>query len=124
GNRLRQPRALVGFVALLFLLAACAGDGGESTTTTPADSEPTTTAETGATTTAGGSEATTTQPAERVSLEVTLAGAAELTTAPLFVADALGFFEDENLDVEFLPAGGGGNAAAILLGGDAPIGSF
>jgi ABC-type nitrate/sulfonate/bicarbonate transport system substrate-binding protein len=57
-------------------------------------------------------------------LEVTLAGAAELTTAPLFVADALGFFSDEGLDVEFIPAGGGGNAAAVLLSGDAGLGSF
>lgn len=125
-NRRIRPKALTAAVALLLVIAACGGGGTTETTATddpgvtPTTAEPggpTTTAEPGATTTSA-------EPAEMVSLEVTLAGAAELTTAPLFVADALGFFEEEHLEVEFLPAGGGGNAAAILLGGDAPMGSF
>ena len=42
--------------------------------------------------------------------------------APQYVADALGYFEDEGLDVEIVLASGADNVAAAVLSGDAQIG--
>lgn len=42
--------------------------------------------------------------------------------APQYVADALGFFKEEGLDVEIVLASGADNVAAAVLSGDAEIG--
>ena len=42
--------------------------------------------------------------------------------APQYVADGLGFFEEEGLDVEFVLANGADNVMAAVLSGDAEIG--
>ena len=42
--------------------------------------------------------------------------------APLYVADAKGFFKDEGLDVKIIPTGGDDKTFATLLSGDAQFG--
>ena len=41
---------------------------------------------------------------------------------PLYVADALGYFEDEGLDVEIILTSGANNVAAAVMSGDVEIG--
>ena len=41
---------------------------------------------------------------------------------PLYVADALGYFEDEGLDVDIILTSGANNVAAALMSGDVEIG--
>ncbi len=42
--------------------------------------------------------------------------------APQYLADALGYFEDEGLDVEFILTSGANNVTAAVLSGDVQIG--
>ena len=42
--------------------------------------------------------------------------------APQYLADALGYFEDEGLDVEFILTSGANNVTAAVLSGDVEIG--
>ena len=42
--------------------------------------------------------------------------------APLYVADALGYFEEEGLKIELTNGGGADNVMAAVLSGDADIG--
>ncbi|HEX2152971.1 MAG TPA: ABC transporter substrate-binding protein [Acidimicrobiia bacterium] len=102
--------ALVVSVALLLLVAvACGGDGGEAPATTADDASATTVGGAEETTVATDEPADTTAPAD-TSEEPT----GELTqvtfapTAPLpiywpyyYIADPLGFYEDEGIDIEF-----------------------
>jgi len=41
---------------------------------------------------------------------------------PLYVADALGYFEEEGLDVDIILTSGANNVAAALMSGDVEIG--
>ena len=42
--------------------------------------------------------------------------------APLYLADALGYFEEENLEIELTNGGGADNVMAAVLSGDSDIG--
>ncbi len=42
--------------------------------------------------------------------------------APQYLADALGYFEDEGIDVEFILTSGANNVTAAVLSGDVEIG--
>jgi NitT/TauT family transport system substrate-binding protein len=48
----------------------------------------------------------------------------ELSYAPVFLAIEAGFFRQEGLDPQIIAAGGGSNAAAILLANEAELGMF
>ena len=42
--------------------------------------------------------------------------------APMYLADALGYFEEENIEIELTNGGGADNVMASVLSGDSDIG--
>jgi len=101
---MKLPRTVFALSAVVVLLAsACGGSGSGS----PAASA---SAATGAT------QAAATKPA-RVTVKVSVGSAASIIYLPWDLAKALGYFEDENLDVQLNYAAAGTEAATALLSG-------
>ncbi len=118
GTRRRSIALWLTLVVLLALAATGCGDddsGDPAPTTaapattvadTTAPDEPATT-EPPATTTTEPPEPTTTEPQELVAVQLALGWVPQWNFAGYLVADALGFYEEEGLDVEILPGGPG-----------------
>lgn len=113
GNR-RLTSAFVALGAVLAMVMAACGGG---------SSEP----DTQATGTATGTGETTDESADAGQLEplqISMAGLGNLIHAPVYVALEGGFFEEEGFDVSLVGAGGGSNAAAVVVSGEAPVGAM
>lgn len=63
-------------------------------------------------------------PVQAEPLRIVPTNLGELSYAPVFVAIEAGFFKEEGFEPEVVAAGGGANAAAILLGNQAEFGMF
>lgn len=104
--------------ALTFLLAACAGSPGD----TPAES-PTASSGTSAPVSPPGGGATPIEPGtEPASITVGFSQQI-LSFMPLYIADDQGFWEEENLDIEFVFFNSGAESQQALLGDAVTIGA-
>lgn len=92
-------------VTLAIVAAACGdGDGGETTTTT------------------GAAESTTSQPADLQKVTFALTNQRAIQYYPYYLADYLGYYEDEGLDVEIVIVSGSGATVQQLVAGNVDIG--
>lgn len=115
-------RMLVLFLLLAMIAAACGGDSADETTTTTAasgtDEEPTTTA--------GGEEPTTTagggEEPERASITFALTNQRAPQYYSYYLAEELGFYDEEGLDVEIVVVQGSSAAVQQIIGGNVDIG--
>lgn len=97
---LKRARIAAALVASALLLAACGGGGSGSTS--------------GSGDTGGGSG-----PKPHVTIAV--GGASCVCYLPTVLADQLGYYDDEGLDVELVDAKGGSKALAAVVGGSADV---
>lgn len=107
---LRRPTVLV----ILTMLAAACGGGG---TTDGGEAEPTTQAEAGA-------DASETAEAPGAAEPATLTVAVQGNFVPtniVYIADELGYFEDENLTIEFISTQATNDATTGILGGSVDV---
>ena len=105
-NRLFRQRSplLVLALALALMVAACDGGGG-------------------ATTTGGDGGTTTSAPQEMTPLTVALTNQRAIQYAEFYAADALGFFEEEGLDVEIVIVSGSSATVQQIVAGNVDIGN-
>jgi ABC-type nitrate/sulfonate/bicarbonate transport system substrate-binding protein len=110
---------------LALVLAACGGDTTETTETTADSGATTTTADSGATTTTADSGATTTTaaPAELIPVTFALTNQRSIQYHPFYVADYLGYWEQEGLDVEIVIVSGSGAVVQQIVAGNVLIGN-
>ena len=100
----RSTRLIAISAAAILLAAACGGSGSGS----PAAS---------AVTTASATQAAAATKPPRATVKVSVGSAASIIYLPWDLAKALGYFEDENLDVQLSYAAAGTEAATALLSG-------
>jgi len=123
-----RPASRLALLLLLAMIAAaCGGDTTDDTTATTAAGETTTTAgpdET--TTTAGPVEETTTtageEPVERASITFALTNQRAPQYYSYYLAQELGFFDEEGLDVEIVIVQGSSAAVQQIIAGNVDIG--
>lgn len=106
----RRPSAFLLSLVLVLIVAACGDDGGEATATTGGATDTTAGEEAPSTTAAAEEPADTTAAPDDTSEEPTgeMTAVTFAPTAPLpvywpyfYIADPLGFYEDEGIDIEF-----------------------
>ena len=113
----KQPggrRPLVVLAALILVLAACGGgETAETTATTATDTTETTAADT---TTSAAAETTTTTaaPVELTEITIMLGGHA-MSWAPTYIAEAMGYFEEEGVSAEIVSSPEGAPAAIAAV---------
>lgn len=120
-------RARVWLALLLVLALVAAACGGEGETTTTGGGTDTTQAEEGSDTTQAEEGSDTTQ-AEEAGGELTpitfaLTNQRAIQYAEFYAADALGFFEEEGLDVEIVIVSGSSATVQQIVGGNLEVGN-
>jgi NitT/TauT family transport system substrate-binding protein len=100
---MRRAALMAATTLAVAVMAGCGGDDDE-------EAEP-----------AGGG--TTTAPAEAVTVKFMQPLPKSMAFYPYFVAEELGYFEDENVEVELLTGDGGGAVALQIASGNIDIGS-
>lgn len=121
-KRLVRNRAsmLALVLGLALVAAACGAGGAGETTTTAGDTE---TTEAPPTTEAGGEETTTTAAQELTPVTLALTNQRAIQYAEFYAADALGFFEEEGLDVEIVIVSGSSATVQQIVAGNVDVGN-
>lgn len=121
---LRNKSVLALAMVLALTAAACGGDGGATTTAGGDEAPATTIGGDGPTTTAGGGDATTTTATgELTPVTLALTNQRAIQYAEFYAADALGFWEEEGVDVEIVIVSGSSATVQQIVGGNVDIGN-